>query len=434
MFNKQLHGEQQSSSSSLRLTVICVFAAAQIMCVPAMAVDNVGKQSTEDPPNTLMNATAADTNNGVAKQGSVSVSESSNPDTLITQPQRAFTPAIETSSPQAKPIEAPPVPPAVQPSAKLSPTSAPNEPTVPDRNSVAGRSAQLLKIQSCFEDGNFRQARKLANEFVASHPLDHNGYFALGQIDIQEKQLAPELDQWALMQFLKAAYLSPGNKKLQNVWAYLAFPTHAELARKQGILPVNGGREGPDALLNFGVNLFRTGSERDAIDVFTFVSKYVPLGATSAHYNLGAIDESHGRLEAAKKEYLASMHALQYRSVLLNGLETMRERLQNIDRSQTQTSRRGERAVINDIGQSRNSGANIGQYSQSVTADGIAERLVARAIQRIDVKIHAHDRTWTGYTPQKDARPTDRCVINRFGTDDTSDLIDAGLITQQRPH
>ncbi|HEY9754376.1 MAG TPA: tetratricopeptide repeat protein [Oculatellaceae cyanobacterium] len=385
---------------------VCVTACLSGQSV--LAADSPAKTTTQS------DATSAGDSSKSTQQGSLSVTEK--------QPESKSAPAASSSAqnPQS----------AAAVSAKGSSTNSSRESETSNRDSTDTRSSQLLKIQSSFEDGNFKQARKLANEYVANHPLDHNGYFALGQIDIQEKQLAPELDQWAIIQFLKAEYLSPNNKKLQNIWGYLNFPTHNDLAHKQGILPINHGRDGPDSLLNLGVNLFRIGNEHDAIDIFTFMTKCVPLGAASAHYNLGAINECHGRLEAARKEYLASMRAAQYRTTLLNGLEAMKQRLQSFDRPSASSAmanrRRAGRAVINEIGQSTDSGASNRLYARSTSADAISERLIARTLQRIDLKIHSRDKGWTGYVPQKDARPTERCIINRLGPDDQSDIADAG--------
>ncbi|HEY9680159.1 MAG TPA: hypothetical protein V6C86_01040 [Oculatellaceae cyanobacterium] len=388
---------------------VSVFVTACLSWQSVLAADSPAKTTSQS------DATSTGGNSKSAQQGSLSVMEK--------QPEATPQPAEASSSAQNPQS-------ATAAAAKNSSTNLSRESETTNRDSADTRSSQLLKIQSFFEDGNFKQARKLANEYVANHPLDHNGYFALGQIDIQEKQLAPELDQWAIIQFLKAEYLSPNNKKLQNIWGYLSFPTHNDLARKQGILPINHGRDGPDSLLNLGVNLFRIGNEHDAIDIFTFMTKCVPLGAASAHYNLGAIDEYHGRLEAARKEYLASMRAAQYRTTLLNGLEAMKQRLQSFDRSSASstmaTRRRAGRAVINEIGQSTDPGASNRLYARSTSADAISERLIARTLQRIDLKIHSHDKGWTGYVPQKDARPTDRCIINRLGPDDQSDIADAG--------
>ena len=269
-----------------------------------------------------------------------------------------------------------------------APTESINKPP-PDRkpSPFELKTEQLRKIQAVFEDSNFKLAHKLATDFVNEHPYEHNGYFALAQIDIQERSSPPEYDQYAYNQLLKAYYLQPGNKLCDKAFTYLRYAVGVTRRNDpKCIFMSSRSMRGPQALLNVGVNCFKRDDEKDAIDIFKFVAKFSPGGAASAYYNLAAIAESHGQLSNALKLYQSAEAAWQKRCTL--------------------------------------DAARLLKFDD---ADRLSERLLARTLQRVNLKIKNGDKVWQGVVPDPNAPESRRLTINRLGPNDWSDTADAGV-------
>jgi TolA-binding protein len=268
-------------------------------------------------------------------------------------------------------------PPAVANAKSKKPASAPAEPS---------RAEQLKEAHQLFDDKNYKGARKAMEAFIARNPLVYNGYYLLGLIDLKEHEPLPEYNQFAYNQFLKAYNLAPASPDCEFVCRYIVQVVRSQRLPDPRSVAISAKNSPVQALLNIGVNCFLRSDEPDARDLFEFIVKYCPGGAASANYNLGAMAEKHGQLKPALALYRNALTASYDRDALVS--------YKMLDR--------------NDV-------------------DQLSAKLIARTVQRIELKIKANDRTWTGNEQEKGTPVSIRCTINRLSpTNIWADIFDAG--------
>jgi tetratricopeptide (TPR) repeat protein len=306
----------------------------------------------------------------------LTLSTPSTPITSTTSTTSTITTTTATSS-------IPPVP-----SVPLAPPAVADAKTKKSAPASIGpsRAEQLYEAHKLFDDKNYKGARKAMEAFIARNPLVYNGYYLLGLIDLKEHESSPEYNQFAYNQFLKAYNLAPASPDCEFVCRYVRQAVRSQQPPDPRSVAISEKNNPIQALLNVGVNCFLRSDDADARDLFEFIVKYCPGGAASANYNLGAMAEKHGQLQQALTLYHKALSA-------------------SFDRDALVSYRMLQGNVVDDL----------------------SAKLIRRSIQRLELKIKANDRTWTGNEQEKGTPVIVRCTINRLSPSSIwADITDAG--------